>query len=70
MNENYLNSLDNRIREFSYREEGIIPMTNSVNELTYRPDSMYPPLADDTSIKPIPYMWDPQEAVTGQYRRR
>ena len=58
MKENYLNSLDNRIREFSYREGDIIPMTNSTNELTYRPDNIYPPLPDDTSGKPIPYMQD------------
>jgi hypothetical protein len=52
MKENYLNSLDYGIRE-------VIPMTNSsANELTYRPDSIYPPLPDDTSIKPIPYMQD------------
>jgi hypothetical protein len=52
MKENYLNSLDYGIRE-------IIPMTkSSANELTYRPDSIYPPLPDDTSIKPIPYMQD------------
>jgi Flp pilus assembly CpaF family ATPase len=36
MKENFLNSLDNRIREFSYREGDIIPMTNSsANELTH-----------------------------------
>ena len=52
MKENYLNSLDYGIRE-------VIPMTNnSTNELTYRPDNMYPPLPDDTSVKPIPYMQD------------
>ena len=50
MKENYLNSLDYGIRK-------VIPMTNSANELTYRSDSLYPPLPDDTSIKPIPYMW-------------
>jgi hypothetical protein len=58
MKENYLNSLDYGIREFSYREGGMIPMTNSVNEPTYRPDNMYPSLPDDTSIKSIPYMQD------------
>ena len=51
MKENYLNSLDYGIRE-------VIPMTNSANEPTYRADNMYPPLPDDTSIKPIPYMQD------------
>jgi hypothetical protein len=51
MKENYFNSLDYGIRD-------IIPMTNSINEPTYRPDNTYPPLPDDTSIKPIPYMWD------------
>jgi hypothetical protein len=56
--EYHLRSLYNKIKEFSYRKEGIIPMTNSVNEPTYRPDSMYPPFPDDTSTKPIPYMWD------------
>ena len=36
MKENFLNSLDNRIREFSNREGDIIPMTNSsANELTH-----------------------------------
>jgi hypothetical protein len=58
--EYHLRTLYNKIREFSYRE-GIIPMTNSANELTYRPDNMYPPLPDDTSIKPIPYMWENQD---------
>jgi hypothetical protein len=51
MKENYLNSLDYGIRE-------VIPMTNSANELTYRPDNMYPSLPDDTNIKSIPYMQD------------
>jgi hypothetical protein len=56
--EYHLRTLNNRIREFSYRTGDIIPMTNTTNELTYRPDNIYPPLPDDTSIKPIPYMWD------------
>jgi hypothetical protein len=34
---------------------------NNANELTYRADNMYPPLSDDTSIKPIPYMWENQD---------
>ena len=46
MKEIYLNSLDNRIREFSYREGDIIPMTNSTNELTYTVDNMYEPLPE------------------------
>jgi hypothetical protein len=59
--EYHLRTLYNRIREFSYRKEGIIPMTTIVNEPTYRPDNMYPLLPDDTSIKPIPYMWENQD---------
>jgi hypothetical protein len=43
--EYHLGGLDNRIRE---RE--VIPMTNSTNELTYRPDSMYPSLPEETSV--------------------
>jgi hypothetical protein len=63
MKENYLNSLDNRIREFSYREGDIIPMTNSsANELTHGVYNMYPPLPDATIIRPIPCMWDMQAA--------
>ena len=60
--EYHLRMLNNRIRELSCREWDIIPMTNTANELTYRPDNMYPPLPDDPSIKPIPYMWESQEA--------
>jgi hypothetical protein len=56
--EYHLRTVNNRIREFSYREGDIIPMTNSANEPTYRPDNTYPSFPDDTSIKPIPYMWD------------
>ena len=37
--EYHLRTLNNRMREFSYREGDIIPMTNSTNELTYRPDN-------------------------------
>jgi DNA-binding Lrp family transcriptional regulator len=56
--EYHLRTVNNRIREFSYIEGDIIPMTNSANEPTYRPDNTYSSLPDDTSIKPIPYMWD------------
>ncbi len=57
--EYHLRTLNSRIGKFSYREGDIIPMTNSsTNELTYRPDNMYPSLPDNTSVKPIPYMWD------------
>ena len=59
--EHHLRMLNNRIREFSYREGDIIPMTNHTNGLTYRPDNTYPPLPDDRSIKPIPYMQDDQK---------
>jgi hypothetical protein len=59
--EYHLRTLNNRIREFSYRAGDIIPMTNSANEPTYRSDNTYQPLSDDTSSKPIPYMWDMQE---------
>ena len=63
MKENQLNSLDNRIREFLYREGDIIPITNSsANELTHSVDNMYPPLPDATIIRPIPRMQDMQEA--------
>jgi len=60
--EHHLRMLNNRIRELSCREGDIIPMTNTANELTYRPDNTYTPLPEDTSIKPIPYMWESQEA--------
>jgi hypothetical protein len=56
--EYHLRTLNKRIREFSYREGDIIPMTNTANEPTYRPDNAYPSLPADTRIKPIPYMWD------------
>jgi hypothetical protein len=56
--EYHLRTLNNRIKEFPYRQGDIIPMTNSANELTYRPDNMYPPLPNESSIKPIPYMQD------------
>jgi nitrogen fixation-related uncharacterized protein len=41
--ESHLRSLDNRL--------GIIPMTQTTNDLTYRPSNMYPPLPDGTSIR-------------------
>ena len=57
--EYHLRTLNNRIMEFPYREGEIIPMTNGcTNELIYTADNIYEPIPDDTSIKPIPYMWD------------
>jgi hypothetical protein len=56
-NEHKLTNLIERIKELSY-EGGIISMAKSTNDLAYRPDSMYPPLPDDTTTKPIPYMQD------------
>jgi hypothetical protein len=49
--EYHLRTLNNRIREFSYREGSIIPMTNnSMDELTYRVNNLYPSLLpDDTT---------------------
>jgi hypothetical protein len=41
--------LNQRITEFSYREDGMIPMTKT-KELTYRAYNMYPSLPDDTNI--------------------
>ena len=61
--EYHLRTLNNRIREFSYREGDIIPMTNSsANELTHSVYNMYPPLPDATIIRSIPCMWDMQDA--------
>jgi transposase len=45
--EYYLRSLDNRLRE-----AGIIPMSNSTNEPTYRADYTYPSLPDYTVPDP------------------
>jgi transposase len=49
--EYYLRSLDN-----SLREAGIIPMSNSINEPTYRAEYTYRSLPDYTI--PDPHMWD------------
>jgi uncharacterized protein YheU (UPF0270 family) len=51
--EYHLRTLNNKIREFSYREGSIIPMTNnSMDELTYRINNLYPPpLPDDTTTR-------------------
>ena len=67
---NALNWLDDQIKKKQYllrslesrlKEGGVIPMSNSTNEPTYRPDdiyNIYPPPPVDTSIKSIPYMQD------------
>jgi hypothetical protein len=52
--EYYLKSLNNRIWSFSHRERSIIPLTNnSMDELNYRVNNMYPSLPDDTSTRSL-----------------
>lgn len=52
--EYYLKSLNNRICGFSHGERSIIPMTNnSMDELNYRVNNMYPSLPDDTSTRSL-----------------
>jgi hypothetical protein len=41
--ESHLRSLDNRL--------GLIPMTNTANDLTYMPNNMYPPLPDGVTFR-------------------
>lgn len=52
--EYYLKSLNNRIWSFSHIERSIIPLTNnSMDELTYRVNNMYPSLPNDTSTRSL-----------------
>jgi transposase len=51
--EYYLRSLDNRLRE-----AGIIPISNSAKEPTYRADYTYPSLPDYTVADPDHHWWD------------
>ena len=52
--EYYLKSLNNRIWSFSHRERSIIPLTNnSMDELAYRVNNMFPSLPDDTSTRSL-----------------
>ena len=41
--ESHLRSLENRL--------GLIPMTNTANDLTYRPSNMYPPLTNGVTFR-------------------
>jgi hypothetical protein len=48
--EQYLWILNQKIKDMSYNEGRIIPMSNSTSELTYRPD---PLIYNDPSIRPL-----------------
>jgi hypothetical protein len=48
--EQYLWILTEKIKELSYREGRIIPMSNTTRELTYRPD---PLIYNDRSVRPL-----------------
>jgi hypothetical protein len=48
-----ISTLNNRMRQLTYRGDGIYPMNNSTKELTYRADKIYPALMDDKTIRPV-----------------